>query len=68
MFAGNECCLFLSSEVDENLIEMVPKCEELYDVSNKKYSDSVWKEKLRGQIGEVLKKSGRFQGFFSCAF
>jgi hypothetical protein len=38
----------------EKLIELVRKCEELYDMSNK-YSDSVWKEKL---IGEELKKIG----------
>jgi hypothetical protein len=50
--------------MDENLIELVRKCEELYDMSNKKYSDSVWKEKLWGQIGEGLKKSGTFQ----CSF
>jgi hypothetical protein len=43
--------------MDEQLIEMVRKCEELYDMSNKKYSDSVWKVKLWGQIGEELKKS-----------
>jgi len=42
--------------MDEKLIELMRKCEELYDMSNKKYSDSVWKEKLWGQIiGEVLK-------------
>jgi len=35
-----------SSEMDENLIGLVRKCEELYDMSNKKYSDSVWKEEL----------------------
>ena len=46
VFACNECCLFLSSEMVEKLMELVRKCEELYDVSNKKYSDSVWKEKL----------------------
>ena len=51
----------LSSEVDEKLIELVRKCEELYDMSNKKYNDSVWKETLWGQIGEELKKSGKFQ-------
>jgi len=28
---------------------------------NKTYSDNVWKEKLWGQIGEELKKSGKFQ-------
>ena len=47
----------MSSEVDEKLIELVRKCEELYDMSNKKYSNSVWKEKLWGQIGEELKKN-----------
>jgi hypothetical protein len=37
------------------------KCEELYDVSNKRYGDSVWEEKLCGQIDEELKKSRKFQ-------
>ena len=32
-------------------------------MSNKKYSDSVWKEKLWGQVGEELKKSGKFECF-----
>jgi hypothetical protein len=50
-----------SSEMDEKLIELVRKCEEIYDMSNKKYSDSAWKEKLWGQIGEELKKSSKFQ-------
>ena len=50
--------------MDEKLIELVRKCEELYDISNKKYSDRVWKENLWGQIGEQLKKSGQFQ----CSF
>ena len=49
-----------SSEMDEKLIELVRKCEELCDMSNKKYRDSVWKEKLWGQIGEELKKSSKF--------
>ena len=49
--------------MDENLIELARKCEELYDMSNKKYSDSVWKEKLWEHIGEELKKSGKFQCF-----
>ena len=39
------------------------KCEELYDMSNKKCSNSVWKEKQWGQIDEGLKKSGKFQWF-----
>jgi hypothetical protein len=42
----NECCLFLASEMDERLIELLWKCEELYDMSNKNYSDRVWKGKL----------------------
>jgi len=49
--------------MDEKLIELVRKCGELCDMSNKKYSDSVWKEKLWEQIGEELKKSGKFQCF-----
>jgi hypothetical protein len=50
--------------MDEKLIELVRKCKKLYDISNKKYSDSLWKEKLWGQIGEELKTSGKFQ----CSF
>jgi len=34
-------------------------CEELYDMSNKKHSDNVWKEILWGQIGGELKKKYR---------
>jgi len=44
LLATSAACL--SSEVDEKLIELVRTCEELYDMSNKKYSDRVWKEKL----------------------
>ena len=44
----------VSSDMDEKLIELVRKCI-------KKYSDSVWIEKLWGQIGEELKKTGKFQ-------
>jgi len=32
VFACNECCLVLSSEMDEKLIQLVRKCEELYDM------------------------------------
>ena len=56
-----------SSEMGEKLIELLRKCEELYDMSNKKYRDSVWGKKLWGQIGEELKKSGKFHCFFYCA-
>jgi predicted CoA-binding protein len=41
----------------ENVIELVRKSEELYDMSKKMYSDNIWKEKLWGQMGEELKKS-----------
>ena len=67
MFACNEFCLFLSSEMDEKLTELVRKCEELYDVSDKKYSGSVWEEQLLGNIVEELKKYRKFQCFY-CAF
>jgi hypothetical protein len=40
---------------------LVRECEEICDMSNKKYSDSVWKKKLWWQIGEQLKKSGTLQ-------
>jgi len=44
LLATSVACL--SSEIDEKLIELMLKCEELYDMSYKKYSDRVWKEKL----------------------
>jgi hypothetical protein len=37
VLACNECCQFLSSEMGEKLTELVRKCEELHDMSNKKY-------------------------------
>jgi hypothetical protein len=57
-----------SSETEEKLIELVRKCEELYGMSNREYSDSVWKEKLWGQIGEGLKKIKLILEFFFCAY
>jgi hypothetical protein len=54
--------------MDEKFMELVRECEEVYDTSNKEYSDSVWKEKLWEQIGEKLKKSGNFQCFFIAHF
>jgi hypothetical protein len=64
LFACNECCLSLSSEIVEKLIELVRKCEELYEMSN---SDSVWKEELWGQIGEESDKLRCFYcAFWSC--
>jgi len=47
--------------MNKKLKELLRKCEELYDMSSKKYSDSLWKEKLWGQIGEEMKKAGKFQ-------
>jgi hypothetical protein len=61
LLATSATCI--SSKIDEKLIELVRKCEELDEMSNKKYSDSVWKENLLGQIGEELKKSHKFQCF-----
>ena len=40
LLATSAACL--SSEMDEKLIELVRKCEKLYEMSNKKYSDRVW--------------------------
>jgi len=54
LFATGAACLY--SEADEKLVELVRKCEELYDMSNKKYSDRVWRENLWGQIDEKLEK------------
>jgi hypothetical protein len=54
--------------MDEKLIELMCTCEDLHDMSNRKYSDSLWKEKLWGQIGEALKKSGKSSDVFYCAF
>jgi hypothetical protein len=58
----------LSSEVDEKLMELVHKCGELYNMSNKKYTYSVCKEKLWVPLGEELKKSGKFQYIFIARF
>ena len=38
--------LLTDDETDEKLIELVRKYEELCDMSNNKYRDRVWKEKL----------------------
>jgi len=54
--------------MDKKLIDLLRKCEELYNMSNKKYSDSVLKEKLWERTGEELKKSGKFQFFLLRAF
>ena len=43
LLAGSAAFFFLSSDKNEELIELVRKFEELYDMLNKKYSDSVFK-------------------------
>jgi hypothetical protein len=53
--------------MDEKLIELVCTCEELHDMSYK-YSDSLWKQKMWGQIGEELKKNQLKVTVFYCAF
>jgi hypothetical protein len=45
--------------MDEKLIELTSKCEKLYDMSNKKYSDSAWEKNPWGQIGEVRVRKNR---------
>ena len=42
LLATSAACL--SSELDEKLKELLRKCEELYEMSNKTYCDSKWKE------------------------
>jgi len=42
--------------MDEKLTKLVRKLEELYDMSNKKYSDSVWEE-IRSIVTVSGKKS-----------
>ena len=49
-------------------MELVRKYEELYDMSSKKYRDSVWYEKLWGKMGEEQKKSRKYQCFFIAHF
>jgi hypothetical protein len=44
LLATSAACF--SSEMDEKLIKLVRKCEELYDMLNKKYGDRFWKAKL----------------------
>jgi hypothetical protein len=36
--------LSISEEIDKKLIELLSKCEELYGISNKKYSDCMERE------------------------
>jgi len=67
LLATGDACLF--SEMDERLIELVCKCEELcYDMSVMNYSDSVWREKLWCQIGEEMKKIRQISMFFIAHF
>lgn len=44
--------------MDEGLIELVREYEELYDMSNKKYSDNLHKDNIWKLIGEKINKPG----------
>lgn len=45
--------------MDEQLIEHVREYEELFDMSNRRYSDNLYKEKIWNRIGEELNKPGK---------
>jgi len=51
------CYLFLFPEVDEKLMELMCKCEELHDMSNKEYSDSVWELLTQYCAGDKIEKN-----------
>jgi hypothetical protein len=40
--------------MDKKLTELLRKCEEMYDMSNKKHCNKDWEEQLWGQIGGEL--------------
>jgi hypothetical protein len=44
---------------NEKLIKPIRSHTELYDLSNSKYSDSTWKEKIWKGIGEKLNQTGK---------
>ncbi|XP_049764321.1 uncharacterized protein LOC126092642 [Schistocerca cancellata] len=45
-------------EFDEYLIELVRSHSELYNMTDRRYSDSVWKETLWKEIGEEVGRPG----------
>ena len=45
--------------MDEKFIELVRQYEELFDMSNKRYNDNLFKDKLWNRIGEELNKPGK---------
>ncbi|XP_047114371.1 transcription factor Adf-1-like [Schistocerca piceifrons] len=45
-------------EFDEYLIELVRSHSELYNMTDRRYSDSVWKETLWKEIGEEMGRPG----------
>ncbi|XP_042205387.1 uncharacterized protein LOC121854717 [Homarus americanus] len=47
--------------MDERLIEVVRGYEELFDMTNKKYSDNLHKDKIWKVIGEAINKPGEFE-------
>ncbi|KAF5274914.1 hypothetical protein FQR65_LT16837 [Abscondita terminalis] len=50
-----------SKKMDEKLIELVRDCPELYDLSNKKYMDTGFKNNIWGNIGKELKLEGNIE-------
>lgn len=47
----------------EKLIDCVPAHSGLYDLGDKKYSDSTWKDQTFEMIGEELNQPGIFKNF-----
>ena len=45
--------------MDERLIELVRGYEELFDMTNRRYSDNCHKDKIWKAIGEELNKPGK---------
>jgi hypothetical protein len=54
--------------MDEKLIELVGKCEEFMTCQIRSIVTVSGKKNLWGQIGEGLKKSGKFESFFIAHF
>ena len=49
----------LAGTMDERLIELVRGYEELFDMTNRRYSDNCYKDKIWKVIGEELYKPGK---------
>ena len=49
----------LAGTMDERLIELVRGYEELFDMTNRRYSDNCYKDKIWKVIGEELNRPGK---------